>query len=369
MRWTEITIHTTEEAIEMVSNFFHEAGAGGVSIEESGTLNKKRDTSLGQWYELPLNDIPEGEAVIKGYFADPENPAALADSLKRSVEELTRFGIEIGQAAVTMKEVREEDWAHAWKQYYKPVRVSERITVKPTWEEVGPDAGDIIIELDPGMAFGTGTHATTILCLQSLERVIAGGEDVIDVGTGSGILAVAAVRLGARRVLALDLDPVAVSSAEDNVRINGLQAQIAVRESDLLQVLKSADGGGQKSGGGPENNVGPENSGGPENNVGPENSVGPENNVGPESLFPDGRPFRARVVVANILAEVVLMLTEDVYEALEPGGWFIASGVIDSKEKQVEEALKAARFEIAEKWSDQHWVVFMARKSQVKQSG
>ena len=207
MKWNELTIATTEEAIEMISNFLHEMGAGGVSIEESGTLNKERDTSLGQWYELPLNDIPEGQAVIKGYFPEEIDIESVITDVRPRIDELREFDIDPGDYIISYIVVDEEDWANAWKQYFKPIRVSDRLTIKPTWEDYTPAEGEQIIELDPGMAFGTGTHPTTALCLRTLESVIRGGEEVIDVGTGSGILAIGAMRLGAKRVLAVDLDP------------------------------------------------------------------------------------------------------------------------------------------------------------------
>jgi ribosomal protein L11 methyltransferase len=326
MRWHEITIHTTEEAIEMITNFLHEMGAGGVSIEESGTLNKQRDTSLGQWYELPLNDIPEGEAVIKGYFSEPEQVEGIIDQLEQSIEKLKDYGIDPGKANIELKEVDEEDWANAWKQYFKPIRISERIVIKPTWEAYDAHHQDLIIELDPGMAFGTGTHPTTALCLRTLEKVIQGNEDVIDVGTGSGVLAIAAAKLGAKHVLALDLDPVSVSSALENTRINALDNQITVRQSDLLQVLRSAE----VTGSGPDNEL--------------------------------GVSIPVRVVVANILAEIILKFIDDVYRILQPGGLYVASGIIKSKEMEVHNALQSAGFTIVEKSGEQDWVVIVAAK-------
>src|SRR4051794_23587934 len=154
MRWHEVTVHTTEEAIEMISNFIHELGAGGVSIEESGTLNKQRDTSLGQWYELPLNDIPEGRAVIKGYYSEGTDMEGVMEQLKQSVEQLAEYDIDTGSPVFELKDVDDEDWANAWKQYFKPIRISERLTIKPTWEDYTPGPEELIIELDPGMAFG-----------------------------------------------------------------------------------------------------------------------------------------------------------------------------------------------------------------------
>jgi ribosomal protein L11 methyltransferase len=323
MRWHEITVHTTEEAIEMISNFIHELGAGGVSIEESGTLNKKRDTSLGQWYELPLNDIPEGRAEIKGYFPEGSEMEVILGQLKASVLQLSEYDIDTGNPSYEMKEVDDEDWANAWKQYFKPIRISERLTIKPTWEEYTPTPGELILELDPGMAFGTGTHATTSLCLRTLEKFVRPGDDVIDVGTGSGILSIAASKLGARHVLAVDLDPVAVSSANENVRLNGQEQQVTVKLSDLLEVLKASE---------------------------------------TETSSELGVTIPVQVVIANILAEIIVLFVDDVYEVLKPGGYYIASGIITSKEAVVEKALIAARFTIIDKSYDSDWVVITARK-------
>ena len=323
MKWHEITIHTTEQAIEMITNFLHELEADGVSIEESGTLNKQRDTSLGQWYEHPLNDIPEGHAVIKGYFLEEREVGPILDSVDQSIRGLREFGIEPGEFTMETAVVDEEDWANSWKQYFKPLRVSERLTIKPTWEsyEAGPD--ERIIELDPGMAFGTGTHPTTALCLRTLETVIRGGEEVIDVGTGSGILAIGACRLGASRVLALDLDPVAVSSAAENTRLNRLEQDIQVKLSDLLGVLQNDEAA-------------------------------------------DGAAVHVKVpvdlVVANILAEIIMLFLDDVYAALKPGGTYIASGIYENKEELVEQGLLAAGFQIEGRHREDSWIAFVARK-------
>ncbi|MGF9698731.1 MULTISPECIES: 50S ribosomal protein L11 methyltransferase [Paenibacillus] len=320
MLWHELTIHTTEEAVEMISNFLHEAGAGGVSIEESGTLNKERDTSYGQWYELPLNDIPEGLAVIKGYFSEGTDMEALKSEINPRIEQLSEFDIDAGEIRYEIRTVDEDDWANAWKQYFKPVRVSDRLTIKPTWEDYTPESPEEkIIELDPGMAFGTGTHPTTSLCLRTLETVIQGGEEVIDVGTGSGILAIGAIRLGAKHVLALDLDPVAVSSAKENVHLNGLEQQITVKESDLLSVLGNQD----------------------------------------PAL---GVQLPVKVIVANILAEIIMLFIDDVYNALEPGGVYIASGIWKNKEQVVHDALVASGFEISAVHRDEDWLAYVARK-------
>ncbi|AWB46985.1 50S ribosomal protein L11 methyltransferase [Paenibacillus sp. CAA11] len=306
----------------MISNFLHEAGAGGVSIEEHVDNNKPRDTSLGQWFEIPPNDIPEGEAKVSGYFLGDCDLEGIQAEVKGRIEELRSFDIDPGAAEFSVRDVSEDDWANNWKQYFKPLRVSDRLTIKPTWEEYTPASPEEkIIELDPGMAFGTGTHPTTSLCLRTLEGVIQEGDEVIDVGTGSGILAIGAMRLGAKHVLALDLDPIAVTSAKENTHLNGLDQDITVYESDLLAVLKSGRGADEL-----------------------------------------GVNLPVRVVVANILAEIILLFIEDVHQALQPGGYYIASGIYKNKEKDVEVALLAAGFDIVEAAREEDWIAFVARK-------
>ncbi|WP_152392132.1 50S ribosomal protein L11 methyltransferase [Paenibacillus guangzhouensis] len=324
MLWHELTIHTTEEAVEMISNFLHEMGADGVSIEETGSLNRERDTTYGQLYDKPFNDIPEGEAVIKGYFADVTNPGNLIDEIKPRIEELRTFDIDPGSYTMETRIVNEDEWANAWKQYFKPIRVSERLTIKPTWEPYEAGPGEQIIEIDPGMAFGTGTHPTTSLCLRALESVIQGGEEIIDVGTGSGILAIGAVKLGAKHVLALDLDPVAVTIAEENTQLNQLENDITVHLSDLLQVINR--------------------------------------NEEENASTPLGVTLPVQIVVANILAEVILLFIDDVYNALADGGTYITSGIYKNKEEVVEQALLAAKFTIVDRYREDDWVAFVARK-------
>ncbi|MDG0793204.1 50S ribosomal protein L11 methyltransferase [Cohnella ginsengisoli] len=327
MRWFEITIVANEQAQEMVAHYMHELGAGGVSIEESWSPDKPRDTSLGQWYDKPLNDIPAGLAVIAGYFPEDIYGDTLVAELTELLRGLPEFGYDAGDFTVQTREVNEDDWAHAWKKYFKPLPVSERLTIKPTWEDYTPREDELIIELDPGMAFGTGTHPTTALCLRTLEGAIKAGDTVIDVGTGSGILAIGAMKLGASRVLALDLDPVAVSSATENVKLNGLQNDIEVRLSDLLGVLRD----GEAADGNP--------------------AASASRVVPPVDL-----------VVANILAEIILLFIADVFDVLKPGGIYIASGIYKNKEEDVEAGLLAAGFEIVDRVRQDDWIAFVCGK-------
>ncbi|MGZ9584996.1 50S ribosomal protein L11 methyltransferase [Paenibacillus marinisediminis] len=324
MHWHELTIHTTEEATEMISNFLLEAGAGGVSIEESGTLNKQRDTTYGELYDAPLNDIPEGHAVMQGYFSDGSDLAAIEAEIKERIEELRTYDIDPGEGRLSWRTVNEDDWSSAWKQYFKPMRITDRLTIKPTWESYTAQSEDErIIEIDPGMAFGTGTHPTTSLCLKALESVIQGGEDVIDVGTGSGVLAIGSMLLGARHVLAIDLDPVAVASASTNVELNQLKDSITVHEGDLLHILNTS-----------------------------ENSA--EAGLGVQ--------LPVKIVVANILAEIIVLFIDDVYAALQSGGVYITSGIYNNKEQLVHDALVEHGFIMEETLREENWVAFIARK-------
>jgi ribosomal protein L11 methyltransferase len=312
MRWFEITVKTSEQATEMVAFYFHEAGAGGVAIEESGTLNKKRDTSLGQWYEHALNDIPEGQAIVQGYFAEHNDIEALVAEFQAIVANFPEeIGVDPAPNEWSVREVKEEDWATNWKQYYKPVRISKTLTIKPTWEDYTPEPNEKVIELDPGMAFGTGTHETTALCLRTIEKHIAQGDRVVDVGTGSGILAIAAAKLGANEVIAIDLDPVAVSSAKENVALNGMSELVDVRLGDLLAT-------------------------------------------------PIDGPVD--VIVANILADIILSFVQDVVTVLKPGGLYIVSGVIVERQADVENGLVAHGFELISAERENGWVAIVARK-------
>jgi ribosomal protein L11 methyltransferase len=323
MRWHELTIRTTEEAVEPVCAALHDMGAGGVSIEDSAASRKPHVGALGEWYDLPPNGIPEGCAVVKAYFAETSDVRAVEKRIAETLRMLRdEVGLDIGEGRVEMHVVDDEDWANAWKRYYKPLRVSAKLTVKPVWEPYVPEsAEEKVIELDPGMAFGTGTHPTTSLCLKALERFMPAGADAIDVGTGSGILAIAAAKLGARRVLAIDLDPVAVSSAKANVQLNGLTDRVTVIESDLLGAIRDP---------------------------------ALRSRIG--VLPPVG------VVVGNLLAEIIMRFVDDVYEALEPGGLYIASGIYVNKEAAVEHRLRGAGFTIAETCREQDWIAFVARK-------
>ncbi len=312
MKWFEIAIHTTNEAVEPVSNILHEAGASGVVIEDPLELVKERENVFGEIYQLNPADYPDEGVIVKAYMPVTSFLAETIEAIRDSINNLSSYDIDLGQNAVSISEVHEEDWATAWKKYYHPVKISERFTIVPTWEEYKPVSSDeLIIELDPGMAFGTGTHPTTVMCIQALEQTVQKDDLVVDVGTGSGVLSISSALLGAKHIQALDLDEVAVESAKMNIKLNKVQDRIDVSQGNLL----------------------------------------------------DGVDQQADVVVANILAEVIMRFTDDVAKVVKPGGYFIASGIIQPKKEDVKHAIISSGFTIDETIQMEDWVAFIAKRN------
>lgn len=309
MNWSEISVHTTQEAIEAVANILYEAGSEGVIIEDPEILDRDFDNQFGEIYDLSPDDFPNEGVIVKGYLPVNSYIKETIEQLKLAINNLTKFDLNIGDIKLNVSNVNEEDWASSWKKYYKPVRISERFWITPTWEKVA-EKTDLIIELDPGMAFGTGTHPTTVMSIRALETIINGNEEVIDVGCGSGVLSIAAAKLGAKNVLALDLDEIAVNSTKYNLEVNDVESTVDVRQNNLL------------------------------------------NNI----------DKKADVIVANILAEIILRFTSDVGRILKDEGYFIVSGVINSKATIVEANLQENGFTIVKKLEDQEWVTIIAKK-------
>ncbi|WLD92134.1 50S ribosomal protein L11 methyltransferase [Alkalihalobacillus sp. AL-G] len=311
MKWSEISIHTTQEAVEPISNILHEAGASGVVIEDPQDLIKVWDTSMGEIYQLNPDDYPTEGVIVKAYLPVTSFLGETVDEIKEAINGLLIHDIDLGHNTINISEVNEEEWATAWKKYYKPVKISERITITPTWEQYDAvNTDEIIIELDPGMAFGTGTHPTTVMCIQALEKAIRPNVHVADVGTGSGVLSIAAAKLGARQVDAMDLDEVAVNSARLNIKLNKEQDRVSVRQNNLLDHV-------------------------------------------------DGK---YDVIVANILAEIILRFDQDAFNLLKPDGKFITSGIIRGKKEEVKNSLIQSGFHIEETLIMEDWVAFIASK-------
>lgn len=304
MIWQEISVSVLPGAADELAERFYLIGCGGVVFEDpevaAGYIRR------GEWdvCERPAELPPSGEIVVKGYVPFNQEWPEKWKRFSGFLEDLPPGSVR----RVSLRKVAEEDWANAWKAYYKPEKVGQRLVVCPSWEQYDPGQDEIVLRLDPGMAFGTGTHATTALCLQALEQFVPGRQRVADVGTGSGILALAAAKLGAAEVVAVDNDPVAVKVACANVRENGLVGRVKVMEGDLDRGL-----------------------------------------TGPFDL-----------VVANIIADVIKKLAVRVPGLLGPGGIFLASGVITERRDDVCRSLRETGLTVQEIRQEGNWLLLVA---------
>lgn len=311
MQWVEVSIQTTHAATEAVADIFHSLGAGGVVIEDPLLLNNLRDS--GTW---ELCAIPEQEnteiVVVTAYFPDDSE---LHGRLSTVEEEMAAIEERIGFCRfgrTCFRTISEKDWENEWKQFFHTTRVSEHLVIKPTWEKYEALPEDKIIELDPGMAFGTGTHHTTGMCMRRLEKVIEPGMTVFDVGTGSGILAIAAAKLGADYIKAIDIDATAVRVALENVAMNNLSSVIEVEQGDLLSATEG----------------------------------------------------KADVIIANIIADIIIMLLPDIPGKLHEGGVFLASGIISERLDDVTAAAKKNGLYVEAVDTQGDWVVMQMRREE-----
>ncbi len=307
--WIEIRVITKSEALEPISGIFYGLDCKGVAIEDPNDILETKEGPL-TWDFADINVLEhKGKcAVVKAYFSEEDEIEKIIAYVKEKVEEVRDLGIDVGEGRVENEKIFEEDWANNWKKYYKPTLLGERIVVKPTWEEYIAKENELVIELDPGMAFGTGTHETTRMCVQALERYVNLDSTVFDVGCGTGILAIAAAKLEAKMAIGVDLDPVAVEVAKENVAHNKLE-NIEVLYGNLVEVISE----------------------------------------------------KADIVVANILAEIVCILTDDVKRVLKDGGYFISSGIIHDRVEMVVNKLEESGFEVLEKNKDGEWNCIVAK--------
>ncbi len=315
MKWNEVKVETESEAVEAVANILMEAGASGVAIEDSLDVEHFKWDQYGEI--LDKNDftsLKEG-ALVMAYFPETTFLPEILPFIKDRITQLPEFGLAIGKNKVTVSEVEESNWATAWKKYYHPVRITRMLTVAPSWENYQTeDPLEKIITLDPGMAFGTGTHPTTSLTLTALETVLRGGETLLDVGTGSGVLSIAAKYLGAKDVYAFDLDEVAVRSAKENMDMNEVAKDVHVSANDLLK----------------------------------------------------GIEIESDVIVANILANIILLMIPDAWRLLKQTGTLIVSGIIEEKKQMVLDAMIEQGFIVDQIFQQKDWYAIILKKPEVE---
>ena len=287
-KWQELTVEVLREAEEAASNILIELGSQGVAIDDSADYLGR----VGKYGEV-FPEVKQVDTVkITAYYPEHVDIDAVEKEVAQRLSALSDFGVNAGDIHYDTQELAEQDWAENWKKYYEPTRISHDLTIVPSWTDYEAKTGEKIIRLDPGMAFGTGTHPTTKMSLFALEQVFRGGETVLDVGTGSGVLSIASSLLGAKSIYAYDLDEVAVRVAQENIDLNAGTENIHVATGNLLQ----------------------------------------------------GVDIQADVIVANILADILINMTEDAYRLVKDEGYLIMSGIISEKWEMVRESAEKAGF-------------------------
>lgn len=304
MNWNEISVSTTTLAVEIISNIFIELGSKGVMIEDPSDFHLQgQDPLAWDYMEKEVFDFGHEDVRVIGYFSSEEDINEKISEIEKRLDYVKSLELDTGTLEIFKKEVKQENWENEWKKYFNVQKVSDSIVIKPSWEKYTPKTGEKIIDIDPGMAFGTGTHETTRMCINAIEKYMNKGDSLIDIGCGSGILSIAAVHLGAKKVIAVDLDKLAVKVSKENVDLNGFSNTIDVRYGDLTDVIDE----------------------------------------------------KADVIVANIIADIIAKLSENIADFMKDGGYFISSGIINDKKDFVISKLKENNFDIIEENNDGEW--------------
>ena len=308
--WIEITIHTTNEASEIVESILLDYGSTGVAIEDPTTLEENLHDDFGTIVELSPTDFPDVGVIVKGYINELNFDDETFTRFKGELEQLGQ-NINIGEFfKIETTTIKDSDWENSWKDYFDILNIGEKFVIVPTWREYENEENKYVINIDPGMAFGTGGHETTSLCIKNLEKYVKPHDNIIDVGCGSGILSIAASYLTDGEIKAVDLDKLAVDVSRENFALNNLENRIAVEEASLLTKETK----------------------------------------------------RYNVIVANILAHIIELMLDDAYKLLEDGGYYITSGIIKDKKDELLEKMLERGFKLVEETSDNEWYSFVVTK-------
>lgn len=317
MKWKQFRLKTTTQAEDIVSSMLADLGIEGVQIEDKIPLTEQ---DKEQMFVDILPDIPDddGTAYLTFYLDEEEDVAPVLMNVRKELEDMRAF-LDVGECTIEESETEDVDWVNNWKQYFHQFYIDD-ILVIPSWEKVKPEDSDkMVIHIDPGTAFGTGMHETTQLCIRALKKYVTSETEILDVGCGSGILGMLALKFGAKHSLGTDLDPCAIDATHENMEVNGIR-------KDQYEVM-----------------IG---------NIIDDKEV--QDKVGYEKYD---------IVVANILADVLVPLTPVILHQLKTGGIYITSGIIDAKEETVVEAVKEAGLEVLEVTYQGEWVSVTARKN------
>ncbi|MEY8352878.1 50S ribosomal protein L11 methyltransferase [Lachnospiraceae bacterium 54-53] len=311
MKWKKFTLTTTTEAVDLISSMFDEIGIEGIEIEDNIPLTEAE--TKGMFIDI-LPELPPDEGIAKvSFYLDPDSDTeGMLRQVEEGLDELSLF-TDLGARTIESVETEDKDWINNWKQYFKPFAVDD-ILIKPTWEEIPKEHRDkLLIQIDPGTAFGTGQHETTQLCIRQLRKYVTPETSLLDVGTGSGILGITALKLGAREVFGTDLDENAISAVKENVEANDIPG-------DKFKVLQG-------------------------------------NIIDDKAVQEEAGFEKYDVVVANILADIIILLQKEIPVHMKKGAVFITSGIINSKEEAVKKAFaENEAFELAEITSQGDWV-------------
>lgn len=317
MDWLELKIDTSPAGVDAVAALLEEQGVTGMMIDDERDFQDFMAHNQAYWDYVDEDLVKEKAHLSRVTFYvenTPEGYGTIA-AVRIAMQSLKQRHPEYAPLLLTMENVKDEDWENNWKQFYKPMEIGERLLVIPAWEKAKAN-GRVTLTLNPGLTFGTGSHATTRLCLAALEQHIRGGERVLDLGCGSGILSIAALRLGAKSAFACDIDEKCIDVAYENAALNGIgKTQLTVRQGDATKAgaLRTAIGTGYD------------------------------------------------VVVANIVADVIIALAPQVRHFLKEGGLFLTSGIIDDRAEEVAAALTAAGWTIEETRSSEGWFCYVCR--------
>jgi len=311
MKYRELTLSVHKDAVDVVSAMLYNYPIQGVEILDFYLTEEEQKEMFVDMMGIENNQ--HEELGVKFYISFEDNIGEILASIQEELIEMSSYMV-LGSLKLESSESDEEDWAHNWKAFYKPFMIGNRILVKPIWETIEKESefaqAEIVIEIDPGMAFGSGTHETTSMCIKALDKYILPNDTVIDLGCGSGILGIASVKLGATHATLIDLDLSAIKIAKENCASNHVESSVTVIHGDLLQNI---------------------------------------NHV-------------VDVVVANIFADIIIAVTDDVKKVLKINGFYITSGIIVERQEAVEEKLRQSGFEIVEVIKEAGWVAIISKQ-------